>query len=169
MRYFPCRHVLYTRAVARPASLWHQSGLGPPAVSVRFCSLTCLLRTRLGAGLLPIQSVETIPKRLARLCEGSKIGRGELASGGFERCRPLERTAHWWLSGTRRMRILLQFRLNEHTQASRPADNYRGTSISVGPSVSNPSLTDFANASNVVTRVAGTPIPFARWTQSRVG
>jgi len=42
------------------------------------------------------------------------------------------------------------------------SDNtYSGISINDGPSLSNPSCKAFANASSEVTRVAGTPMPFA--------
>jgi len=46
---------------------------------------------------------------------------------------------------------------------------YRGTSITVGPWLSNPSRSAFANSFSDATRVPGTPRPFAKSTQSRSG
>src|SRR5438128_2302137 len=46
---------------------------------------------------------------------------------------------------------------------------YRGTSITVGPWLSNPSLSAFPNSFRELTRVPGTPRPFANSTQSRSG
>ena len=46
---------------------------------------------------------------------------------------------------------------------------YKGTSIRVGPSPSNPARNAFPNASSELTRVPGTPMPFDICTQSRSG
>ena len=46
---------------------------------------------------------------------------------------------------------------------------YNSTSIRLGPSLLNPSLSASAKHSNVVTRLPGTPIPFAKNTQSMSG
>lgn len=48
-----------------------------------------------------------------------------------------------------------------------PAECYSGTSINLGPSLSNPSVTAFANSPSDDTLLPGTPIPFASFTQSR--
>ena len=54
-------------------------------------------------------------------------------------------------------RVTIQREKEKQLQSSR----YNGISINVGPSLENPSFSAFANASSDVTRVPGTPIPFA--------
>ena len=46
---------------------------------------------------------------------------------------------------------------------------YRGISINVGPSVSNPALAALANSSSELTRVLGTPMLLPNCTQSMSG
>jgi hypothetical protein len=51
----------------------------------------------------------------------------------------------------------------------RAARLYKGTSISVGPSPSNPDRSAFPNSSSELTRVPSTPIPLAKSVQARSG
>src|SRR5947208_14441753 len=59
--------------------------------------------------------------------------------------------------------------LGAATRRQERQPTYRGTSITVGPWLSNPSRNALPNSFKELTRVPGTPRPFAKSTQSRSG